>query len=123
VLTIGGTIAHGNFLVTQWTGDPMPTRNLRQDTINPLPYLGTKNAQCFYWDQQLTGFGVRVYPTRRKTFVCAYRIQGRRRIATLGRADILKLDTARKKAVAYLGQVAEGLDPQAPKDTLKLRAR
>jgi integrase len=31
----------------------------------------------------------------------------------------LKLDTARKKAVSYLGQVADGLDPQAPKDTLK----
>jgi integrase len=75
--------------------------------------------QCIYWDQQLTGFGVRVYPTGRRTFVCSYRVQGRRRIATLGRADILKLDTARKKAVAYLGQAAEGLDPQAPKDTLK----
>jgi integrase len=98
---------------------PMPTRNLRQDTIKPLPYLGARNEQCFDWDQQLIGFGVRVYPTGRKTFVCSYRVQGRRRIATLGRADILKLDTARKKAVAYLGQVAEGLDPQAPKDTLK----
>ena len=81
--------------------------------------MGAKNKQCIYWDQQLTGFGVRVYPTGRRAFVCAYRVQGRRRIATLGRADILKLDTARKKAVAYLGQVAEGLDPQAPKDTLK----
>ena len=40
-------------------------------------------------------------------------------MATLGRGDILKLDVARKKAVSYLGQVAEGIDPQAPKDTLK----
>jgi integrase len=97
----------------------MPTKMLRQDAIKPLPYLGANNKQCLYWDQHLTGFGVRVYPTGRRAFVCAYRVQGRRRIATLGRADILKLDTARKKAVAYLGQVAEGLDPQAPKDTLK----
>src|ERR1700730_17632876 len=97
----------------------MPTKILRQDTIKPLPYLGTKNEQCIYWDQQLTGFGVRIYPTGRRTFVCSYRIQGRKRLATLGRADILKLDTARKKAVSYLGQVSEGLDPQTPKDTLK----
>ena len=46
-------------------------------------------------------------------------MQGRKRLATLGRGDVLKLDVARKKAVSYLGQVAEGIDPQAPKDTLK----
>jgi integrase len=40
-------------------------------------------------------------------------------LATLGRGDVLRLDAARKKAVAYLGQVAEGVDPQTPKDTLK----
>jgi integrase len=97
----------------------MPTKLLRQDTIRPLPYLGANNEQCIYWDQQLTGFGVRIYPTGRRTFVCSYRIQGRKRLATLGRADILKLDTARKKALSYLGQVADGLDPQTPKDTLK----
>jgi hypothetical protein len=61
----------------------MPTRILRQDTIKPVPYLGTKNEQCIYWDQQLTGFGVGVYPTGRRISVCSYRIQGRKRIATL----------------------------------------
>ena len=81
--------------------------------------MGTKNAQCIYWDQQLPGFGVRVYPNGRRVFVCSYRVQGRKRLATLGRGDILRLDVARKKAVSYLGQVAEGIDPQAPKDTLK----
>jgi integrase len=97
----------------------MPTKNLRQDTIKPLPYFGTNNAQCIYWDQQLPCFGVRVYPNGRRVFVCSYRVQGRKRLATLGRGDVLRLDAARKKAVSYLGQVAEGVDPQAPKDTLK----
>jgi integrase len=97
----------------------MTTRILRQDTIKSLPYLGTGNFQCIYWDQHLPCFGVRVYPSGRRAFVCSYRALGRKRIATLGRGDVLRLDAARKKAVAYLGQVAEGLDPQAPKDTLK----
>ena len=97
----------------------MPTKNLRQDTIKPLPYFGTHNAQCIYWDQQMPGFGVRVYPNGRRVFVCSYRVQGRKRLATLGRGDVLRLDVARKKAVSYLGQVAEGIDPQAPKDTVK----
>ncbi len=110
-------------MVTSWSLNglkgPMPTKNLRQDTIKPLPYFGTNNAQCIYWDQQLPGFGVRVYPNGRRVFVCSYRVEGRKRLATLGRGDVLRLDVARKKAVAYLGQVAEGLDPQAPKDVLK----
>ena len=97
----------------------MPIKDLRQDTIKPLPYLGTKNAQCIYWDRQLPGFGVRVFPSGRRMFVCSYRVQGRKRLATLGRGDVLRLDVARKKAVSYLGQVAEGVDPQAPKETIK----
>ena len=97
----------------------MPIKDLRQDTIKPLPYLGTNNAQCIYWDRQLPGFGVRVFPSGRRMFVCSYRVQGRKRLATLGRGDVLRLDVARKKAVSYLGQVAEGVDPQAPKETIK----
>ena len=31
----------------------MTTRILRQDTIKSLPYLGTGNFQCIYWDQHL----------------------------------------------------------------------
>ena len=81
----------------------MPTKSLRQDIIKPLPYVGSRNEQCIYWDAHLSGFGVRVYPTGGRTFVCSYRISGRKRTVTLGRADILKLDTARKKAVSYLG--------------------
>ena len=60
---------------------------------------GTKNAQCIYWDRQLPGFGVRVFPSGRRMFVCSYRVQGRKRLATLGRGDVLRLDVARKKAV------------------------
>ena len=97
----------------------MPIKDLRQDTLRPLPYFGANNAQCIYWDRQLPGFGVRVFPSGRRMFVCSYRVQGRKRLATLGRGDVLRLDVARKKAVSYLGQVAEGLDPQAPKETIK----
>jgi integrase len=85
-----------------------------------VPYVGAqRNAQCIYWDQLLPGLGLRVYPNGRRSFVCSYRVHGRKRIATLGRGDVLKLDTARKKALSYLGQVAEGIDPKAPEEALK----
>ena len=54
----------------------MTTRILRQDTIKSLPYLGTGNFQCIYWDQHLPCFGVRVYPSGRRVFVCSYRAPG-----------------------------------------------
>jgi hypothetical protein len=49
----------------------MPIKDLRQDTLKPLPYFGVSNAQCIYWDRQLPGFGVRVFPSGRRMFVCS----------------------------------------------------
>src|SRR5271167_4821111 len=91
----------------------MPSTKLRQDTIRSLEYFGDNNSQCIYWDEALPAFGVRVYPNARRTYVSSYRVQGRKRLATLGRADVLTLDEARKKARRYLVQVADGSDPQA----------
>jgi hypothetical protein len=44
--------------------------------------------------------------------VCAYRVNQRKRLATLGRADALSLDQARKKAMTYLAKAANQEDPQ-----------
>jgi len=91
----------------------MPTLKLRQDSVRSLRYEGPGGKhQCVYWDAALESFGVRVYPSGRRAYVCAYRIRRRKRLATLGRADVLTLDQARKKAIAYLGKVASNEDPQ-----------
>jgi integrase len=91
----------------------MPTLKLRQDTVRSVPYQGRgEKHQCVYWDAALEGFGLRVYPSGRRTYVCSYRVRRRKRLATLGRADVLTLDQARKRAIAYLGKVASHEDPQ-----------
>jgi hypothetical protein len=98
----------------------MPTLKLRQDSVRTLPFVGQhKKQQCIYWDEGLPCFGVRVHPSGRRMYVCAYRIRRRKRLASLGRVDVLSLDQARRKATAYLGKVASDEDPQA--DTEKLR--
>jgi len=94
----------------------MPTSKLRQDTVRTLPYTGEKKSQCVYWDESLSGFGLRIYSGGKRTYVCSYRVSLRERLATLGRADALTLDEARKKARRYLGQVADKSDPQAQSD-------
>jgi integrase len=104
-----------------WGPPRMPNIRLRQDTVKSLTYLGTgKQEQCIYWDSALECFGLRIYPTGRRVYVCSYRIQKRKRLACLGRADVLTLDQARKKARMYLGKVASDEDPQAEADRLRM---
>ncbi len=97
----------------------MPAAKLRQDTVRRLPYLGEQNSQCIYWDDEIPCFGLRVYPTGRRTYVVSYRVNQRKRLAKLGRADALTLAEAHKKARTFLGQVAGGEDPMAAGDALR----
>lgn len=91
----------------------MPRLKLRQDIVRTVPYRGPGGkAQCVYWDESLESFGLRVHPSGRRVYVCAYRINRRKRLATLGRADALTLDQARKKAMTYLAKAANQEDPQ-----------
>jgi len=56
------------------------------------------NHQCIYWDVKLECFGLRVYPSGRRAYVCAYRLQGRKRLTVLSRVERLTLDEARTTA-------------------------
>jgi integrase len=98
----------------------MATLKLRQDTVRNLTYIGPGGKhQCVYWDEALECFGVRVYPSGRRVYVCAYRVNRRKRVAKLGRVDTLTLDQARRKAQSYLGKAANNEDPQVTLDAMK----
>ena len=76
-----------------------------------------KPRSCRYtiWDSELMGFGLRVEPTGRKTFIARYRAGGGRsgtlRQATIGRYGTLTPDYARALARKTLGAAASGSDP------------
>lgn len=98
----------------------MPSLKLRQDVVRKLAYVGPGGKhQCIYWDATFESFGVRVYPSLRRTYVCSYRVNGRKRLAKLGRVDVLTLDQAEKKAMAFLGKAAANEDPQEQTDQLR----
>ena len=68
------------------------------------------------WDDKLTGFGVRVYPSGRKSYIVNYRAgDGGRKAPNkrvmLGRCDRISADRARRMAHQVLGSVAGGGDP------------
>ncbi len=95
----------GNFIASDYPAHTIvplaPTLSLCSGD-RPAPYLGRhEKHQCIYWDKALPGFGLRVYASGRRGYVCSYRIHRRKRLAVLGRADLLTLERARKLAVTF----------------------
>ncbi len=73
-------------------------------------------AFCVLWDGELKGFGLRVYPTGKKTFIVKYRHGGRQGIHKIGPYGPLTVEMARKMAAAFMGELAQGIDPAIRKN-------
>ena len=78
--------------------------------------LAPKDQAWIAWDDRLTGFGVRVYPSGRKSWIVNYRAGDGGRKApnkriVIGRCDRVSADQARRMAQQVLGKVAGGDDP------------
>ncbi len=65
----------------------------------------------FLWDDELLGFGLRVFAPGRKSYVVQYRAAGRTRRFTIGPHGAWAPDTARLEARILLGRVAQGENP------------
>lgn len=79
--------------------------------------LEARDKDYFEWDDDLPGFGVRVWPTGRKTYVAQYRAGKQTRRFKIGVHGPLTVEEARKEAKAVLGDVARGEDPQLDRAT------
>lgn len=63
------------------------------------------------WDGEVKGFGVRLYPLGKKSFVLDYRDNNRKNLMVIGSYSILKLDAARDQAREYLVNLTKGVNP------------
>lgn len=77
-------------------------------------------GQCFYRDDELRGFAIRVTKNSR-SFVLEKRVGGVNRRITIGKCNEMELDTAKTQAYIMLGEIAKGNDPKTGKriNTLK----
>lgn len=73
--------------------------------------LKPKDKDYFVWDDGVAGFGVRVRPTGRRSYVIQYRTGGRTRRMNLGTHGQLTVEQARTLAKNKLGDVAKGANP------------
>ena len=87
---------------------------LTNSTIKQMRYERTGNKADLRFDDELRGFGVRVYPSDRKSFFISYRnVSGTKKRHTLGDFGSLTATEARRLAQEKLADVRKGTDPQA----------
>lgn len=80
--------------------------------IDKMTFEGkTATARDLRWDDELPGFGVRVWPSGKKTFFIAYRHLGQQRYMSIGPYGVLTLNQARDLARAAKVRVLTGKDP------------
>lgn len=86
---------------------------LRKSDIDKFIYQGDGKSRDIRWDDDHQGFGLRIYPSGKKSFVLSYSIRGRKRLLVLGRYGYMTLDQARVDVKIKIGEILKGVDPVA----------
>lgn len=70
-----------------------------------------REKDYFIWDDELPGFGLRIFASGKRSYLIQYRAAGRTRSFTIGLHGIWTPKTARQEAKVQLGCVAGGDNP------------
>ena len=106
----------------------MPKRQYRTLSKRIVDRLTVNGKDAIFWDSDLPGFGVRVYPSGRKVYVVQARSNGKSRRVAVGRHGDIAPDQARKDAAGIIARIKAGLppklvEPEAPPTVADLAER
>jgi hypothetical protein len=82
---------------------------ITQEFVNQV--APPSSGQIIYRDSLLTGFGLRVTPGAKKSFISEGRVNGIVRRVTIGRANLFTADEARSEAARLRQQMDMGIEP------------
>lgn len=90
----------------------MPKLKLTKSNIDKISQ--SNDSQIDYFDTELTGFGLRVSTTTKTYFVMG-RVNGKLIRVGIGKHGPVAPDEARKRALSLLGNMSNGINPNAEK--------
>lgn len=92
----------------------MPQLKLTKGAIDRVAKPGTAKTDLLYWDTEPKGFGLRVTPTGKATFIVQGRVEGSGKEAriTIGPYGVFTVDQARDVAREHLRTMRMGTDPR-----------
>ena len=74
-----------------------------------------KEADYFLWCSSTPGFGIRIYPSGKRVFVCQVRVGRATRRIKIGIFGAYTVEQARQRAQEIIRAASEGRDPQREK--------
>ena len=95
---------------------------LTKKFIATLEYTKEDNKRDIWWDTKLTNFGVRVYPSGKKSYIIQYRHNRRLKLKTIGGCDRLTITQARDRARQDLVGLLDNIDPLSDREQLQKAA-
>ena len=86
----------------------LTTTTISKRTVESL----TVGKDTVFWDSELSGFGVRVYPSGSKYYVVQTRADGKAaKRVTVGRHGIVTAEEARRRAALIIARIKAGEEP------------
>ena len=93
----------------------MVKRRGRKISNRTVEGLFVEDRDAVFWDRELLGFGVRVYPSGAKVYVVQTRREGRSKRVTVGRHGVISASQARRRAALMIARLKAGEDPLPPR--------
>ncbi len=90
---------------------PRLSKDLSQKRV--VDAIRPSDVRYMVWDSTLSGLGLDVWPSGRKSWILFYRVAGQQRRMTLGTTERMPPAVARVTARAALAKVDQGIDPLA----------
>lgn len=99
----------------------MAVEKLNKTRVESLPFAEASGQHLYRYDTELKGFGLRV-TTQSKTYFVESKI-GRQTVrVTLGKHGVLTAEEARRLARSKLGELSQGINPNAERKEKRQRA-